>query len=191
MRRFAPPELVRFLVAIDQALSRPVDVIIIGGTAAALHYGVSRATQDVDTWTKVGADLAKAIHRAREETGLAVPFSQSAVADAPHDFESRLERTMCELEHLVIRVPEKHDLVLMKMLRGYEHDLEAIVELNAQTPLDLELLVDRYETEMGAAIIDPGRLRGNLLNLIERLFPDELAAVEKRLESGRRARKGR
>ncbi len=191
MKRFAPSELVSFLSAVDDALSHRVEVIVIGGTAAAVHYGVSRTTQDIDTWTRVGADLAAAVHRARENTGLAVPFSQSGVADAPHEFESRLERTLPQLQRLIVRVPERHDLVLMKMLRGYEHDLETIVELNARAPLDLETLVDRYETEMGAAIIDPARLRGNFLTVVERLFPDELAEVEHRLKRGRRARKRR
>ena len=45
---------------VDQALAQPVDIIVIGGTAAALHYGVTRATHDIDTWTVVHADLAAA-----------------------------------------------------------------------------------------------------------------------------------
>ena len=189
MRRFTASELVAFLSAIDEALVRPVEVIVIGGTAAAVHHGVRRTTQDVDTWSTVGAELAEAIVRAREKTGLRVPFSQSGVADAPYDFETRLERAMPRLCRLIIKVPEKHDLVLMKTVRCYEHDVETIVELHAQTPLDLETLVSRYEREMGAAIIDPTRLRGNFLTVIERLFPEALADIERRLKRRRGTRK--
>jgi hypothetical protein len=89
MRTFLKDELERFLMAIDQALGQPVEVIVIGGTAAALHYGVTRATHDIDTWTTVKGDLAAAAERARLATGLDIPVTQSGVADAPHDFESR------------------------------------------------------------------------------------------------------
>ena len=40
MRTFGKDELEWFLGAVDQALTHPTDVIVIGGTAAALHYGV-------------------------------------------------------------------------------------------------------------------------------------------------------
>jgi len=78
-------------------------------------------------------------------------------------------------------VPEKHDLVLMKVLRGDEHDLEAIEAIHQRSPLDLSTLVKRYREEMGATIIDPGRLRGQFLTMVERLFPDDVDRVEKRL----------
>jgi hypothetical protein len=34
---------------------------------------------------------------------------------------------------------------------------------------------------MGAAIIDPRRLKGHVLTMVERLFPEQLGIVEKRL----------
>ena len=48
MRTFLKDELERFLEAVDHALAQPVEVIVIGGTAAALHYGVTRATHDIE-----------------------------------------------------------------------------------------------------------------------------------------------
>jgi hypothetical protein len=78
-------------------------------------------------------------------------------------------------------VPEKHDLVLMKVVRGYEHDLEAIEGIHAHSPLRLETLVDRYQTEMGSVIGSPTRLRGHFLTMVERLFPKKLEAVIERL----------
>lgn len=127
------------------------------------------------------ADLSLAVQRARRTTGLDVPFVQSGVADGPYEFESRLERAMPHLRRLVAMVPEKHDLVLMKVVRGDEHDLQAIDAIHQRSPLDLAVLLERYEEEMGAAIIDAARLRGHVLTMVERLFPGELDAVEKRM----------
>jgi hypothetical protein len=182
MRQFVPEELVRFLTAVNDALAGPATTVLIGGSAAALAYQVARGTRDIDTWTTVDDELADAVARAREETGLDVPFSCSGVADAPYEFESRLERALPALEKLTVLVPEKHDLVLMKVVRCYEHDLEAIEDIHRNSLLELETLVGRFETEMGAIVIDPTRLRGNFLVMIERLFPREVAGIEARLE---------
>ena len=42
MKTFLREQLERFLEAVDATLARPVKVVIIGGTAAALHHGVRR-----------------------------------------------------------------------------------------------------------------------------------------------------
>jgi hypothetical protein len=47
MRTFQKGQLERFLEAVDDALTGPVEAIVIGGTAAALQYGVTRATHDI------------------------------------------------------------------------------------------------------------------------------------------------
>jgi hypothetical protein len=96
----------------------------------------------------VHADLAAAAQKARAATGLDVPILKSGVADAPYEFESRLERVLPALRKLTVLVPEKHDLVLMKAVRCYEYDLEAIAEIHAHGPLDLDTLVRRFEEEM-------------------------------------------
>ncbi len=186
MRVYSPADLRRFLTAVDGALGRRAEVVVIGGAAAAVAYGFAGATRDIDTWTPVGRELATAAERARQATGLDVPLARSTVADGPHDFESRLERALPRLRRLKVMVPEKHDLVLMKVLRGDEHDLEAIEAIHRRSPLDLATLVRRYRDEMGATVVDPRRLRGQFLTMVERLFPDEVDGVERRL--GARAR---
>ena len=184
METFLREQLERFLEAVDSALAGPVEVVVIGGTAAALHYGVRRATHDIDTWTTVQADLAAAAERARSVTGLDVPILKSGVADAPYEFESRLERVLPDLRKLTVLVPEKHDLVLMKAVRCYEHDLEVIAEIHAHSPLSLDVLLLRFQEEM-TPIGDPARIRENFLVVVERLFPDSVEKVAKRLPKGR------
>jgi len=81
--------------------------------------------------------------------------------------ESRLERVLASLTRLKVLVPEKHDLVLMKAVRCYEHDLEALAEIHARSRLDLEVLVRRFRHEM-TPIGDPARIRDNFLLAVER-----------------------
>jgi hypothetical protein len=85
------------------------------------------------------------------------------------------------LKKLKTFVPEKHDLVLMKVIRGEEHDLEAIEGIHRLSPLEVDVLVKRYVEEMGAVVIEPSRLRGNFLVMIERLFPEKARIIAKRL----------
>jgi hypothetical protein len=177
LRTFLRDELVGFLEAVDAALDQPLEVVIIGGAAAAVHYGIELGTHDIDTWTNVQEELAKAVEQARAGTGLPLPFAKSGVADGPYDFESRLERALPHLQRLVVKVPEKHDLALMKVVRGYEHDLDGIEAIHRRSPLDLQTLLQRYRDEMGAVVGDPRKLRGQLLALVGRLFPDQVDAV--------------
>lgn len=183
MRLYLRAEIVRFLGAVDHALRRRIDVVIIGGAAAAVQYGVDKGTRDIDTWTTVDRDLVVAVEHARQATKLAVPFQKSEVADGPCDLEARLKRALPKLRRLRVRVPERHDLVLMKTVRGYEHDLEAMEAIHRRSPLELQVLLTRYEEEMGAVVIPPSRLRSSFLTMVERLFPDEIADVAERLSS--------
>jgi hypothetical protein len=181
VRAYLKTELERFLRAVDAALDGPVDVILIGGAAAALHYGATRPTRDIDTWNAIHDVLSRAARRARSSTGLEVPLQHSEVADAPSEFEARLERVLADLKQLTVFVPERHDLVLMKAVRAYEHDLEVIGEIHARFPLELEILVTRWEAEM-SPIGEPSRARGNFLAVVERIFPASVDRVAKRLE---------
>ncbi len=182
MRYYVRAEIERFLRAVDFALKRSATVIVIGGGAAALKYRIDDPTTDIDTFNAIGADLKRAIRAAREATGLAMPFEQSGVADGPYDFEDRLLRAMPRLVRLTVLVPERHDLALMKTVRGDQADFAKLQAIHDRKPFDLSVLLRRYEEEMGHVVIDPQRLRGNFLALVESLFPEAAPVVEKALE---------
>jgi hypothetical protein len=169
LSRFEPIELERFLTAVDAALPTRVFVILIGGGAAALGYGVRSATKDLDTLTELGR-LTGAIRIARLRTGLDIPMEPTSVADLPYEFESRLVRILPALRQLEIFVPEAHDLALSKLVRGHAGDLAALEELHARHPLSFETLVTRYREEMTHAIGDRARLDQNLLVAVHLLF---------------------
>ena len=139
--RHPPQELERFVCAIDEALTDAASILVIGGAAAALAYGATRATDDIDTFHPLSPAVQKAVEMAQRSTGLKIPVSFAAVADAPYDFEDRLVPIPgLALERLTVVVPERHDLVLMKTLRGYQHDVEVIEQIHRGQPLVFEVL---------------------------------------------------
>ncbi len=174
----------KFLRAVDRSLKEPVTILVIGGTAATLRYGATRATQDIDTLTAVSKALAVAASEARAKTGLDIPIQRVTIADESEDYESRLERVLPRLKRLRVLVPERHDLVLMKVMCAYEHDLQVIGEIHAHAPLSLDILVDRFLNEM-LPIGEPRRIRQNFLLVIEQRFPEAVDDVERRLRAVR------
>lgn len=176
MRRYAADELRRFLLAVDRNLERQCELIVIGGAAAALAYGVGRTTHDIDTWEAPPPGVEQAAALARRESGLSIPIQHAAVADAPYDFEDRLTPlSIPGLARLEVHTPEKHDLVLSKAVRAYEHDLAAAEAIHRLCKLERELLIERYLDEMTHVIGDPRRLDLNILALVERLFGETQA----------------
>jgi hypothetical protein len=182
VRYYVRAEIERFLRAVDKALKRRATTIVIGGGAVVVKYRIDVPTTDIDTFNAIGADLRRAICAAREATGLPMPFEQSGVADGPYEFEDRLLRAMPNLVRLTVLVPERHDLALMKAVRGDLADFEKLQAIHQRMPFDLSILLKRYEEEMDHVVIDPRRLRGNFLALVEELFPEAAALVRKAFE---------
>jgi hypothetical protein len=182
VRYYAREEIERFLRAVDAALKRRATIIVIGGGAAAVKYRIADPTTDIDTFNALGADLRRAIEAARVATGLPMPFEQSGVADGPYDLEDRLLRALPRLRRLTVLVPERHDLALMKTVRGDQADFAKLRAIHERAPFDLSVLLERYESEMGHVLIDPRRLRGNFLALVESLFPEAAPLVKRALE---------
>lgn len=166
----------RFLAVVDLNLDSEESIVIIGGAAAVLAHGATRATVDIDAATQISPELQRAFSKASESTGLNVPVSVAGVFDGPYHFEDRLcLHTEQRLERLSVFVPEKHDLALMKVVRGYEHDLQVIQEMHRRSPLDESIMVGRFIDEM-KHVTKPGpELKLNFLALIERLFGTDAA----------------
>jgi len=176
-RRFARSELATFLRAVDDLLEQPAQIVVIGGGALALGYDVDVGTQDIDTYKSDLALINDAAQRARAATGLKIPISAVTVADFPWNFRDRLTRALPDLRRLDVQVLEKHDLALSKVIRGDDHDFQQLLSLHETVGLHFGTLLERYIEEMGHEVAHPGRVRLNLLELVEHLF-GELARVE-------------
>lgn len=174
MKEFESDELKRFLRSVDDQLTQPAELLLIGGAAAALAYGVSRSTTDIDTMHDT-SHLEAAFRTAREITGLDIPVQTVGIADGPCNLEDRIEPVSLGLRNLRITVPEKHDLVLMKTIRGQENDRDAISQIEKRKGLDKTILIDRFEREMTHVVAIPGHLRWNLITVMEMLYGEEEA----------------
>ena len=189
MKTYSADELEIFLRALDAALARKATLLIIGGSAASLAYGFQRATSDVDTLTALTEDIAHAATAARDATGLNIPIGPATVAEFPEHFEDRLVQVpLNDLVKLTVLVPERHDLVLSKLVRAYEHDLEAAESIHQTHPLDFEVLVTRYIDEFFFAIGSRQDLDSRFLAGVERCFPDRVDEAAQRLAQAKRRR---
>jgi hypothetical protein len=167
---FGAADIQRFLEAVDRHLQAPARLVIIGGSAAALAFGVASTTEDIDTENRVTDDVRQAIERAADETRLAIPVTKAGIAEYPFEYESRLEPQLPHLTNLRIWTLERHDLALSKALRGDEHDFQQIREIHAKAPLDFTTIVERFKTEMKYANGDPRRIRSLFLEMIASVF---------------------
>ncbi len=173
MTRFDRPQLIAFIRSIDRHLSEKVQATIIGGTAAAVGYNANTRTSDIDVFSLHGSDraLARAVSRAREETGLGVAVTSAAVADLPCNYEARLKPIRgLALGKLTLLIPDKYDLALSKTVRAYPHDIDAIEGIHRGHRLALKTLVRRFESELwNQAIVDRQKLALNMAMVIARI----------------------
>lgn len=171
MKQFLPEDIARLLRATDDLLEREFSLIIIGGAAASLAYGATRTTTDIDLANSPPEELLAAIETAKQRLGLAIPVQYVGVFEPPYSFEDRLvAMKKPKLHRLRVYFPERHDLALMKIVRGFENDLQTIEEMHRSKALDLEILLERFMKEMTQVNANPGVVRTNFLLLVERLF---------------------
>jgi hypothetical protein len=163
---FGRDQILEFLAEIDEMLDEAVPMEIIGGAAALLAYGARSPTKDIDSF--VGID--ERIQRAASLVPHKIPLDRATVADPPYNYEDRRQRLNMPFRNLVVWVPERHDLLLMKAVRAARHDEEVIQEMHQAEPFDLEIIVERYNEEMGQAIGDHKILDQQIQLIVEKLF---------------------
>ncbi len=113
---------------------------------------------------------------ARSDTGLDIPFQSVGIYDAPYHYEDRLTPVDLGLEKLQVIVPEKHDLALMKTVRGQDNDLETIEQIAQRVGLDIVTLVTRFRDEMTHVMGRSKQIRSNFLSVIEVLYGESEAS---------------
>jgi hypothetical protein len=184
---FGRAELLAFLRGVDAALTRPGGIRLIGGAAIGLRYAPALRTRDLDyAWADREVEAAIVEVVARRPKGL--PAAQTGLYFAPYDHEERLEQLAVPgLKYLRVEIPERHDLAIMKIARGYDRDLEAVAQIHRAEALDLRTLVTRFDRTW---ITGPQRLADlAFLVAVETLFGGPaIATAERLLERLRRDR---
>jgi len=163
--------------------SKHVRILLIGGGAIALGYGASYGTIDIDTWeSEARFREAWDAVKARARKPLLPALHEVTVADAPYNFEDRIQRiqvqrpgTREKMKCLQIDVPERHDLALMKIVRGGERDEVGLRALHEVQPLDADRLAKLYKTEMKHIVGNMTEFRWKFLNIFSALFGQKAA----------------
>ncbi len=113
---------------LDALLPRPVTLVVGGGTAMMLAYGLPVRTTDVDAYPKETSfeEIQPAIHAAARKLGLAPdwvnPYFETFAYVLPSDYGARL-RPLFDGERLRVRALGVEDLLVMKCFAGREKDI--------------------------------------------------------------------
>lgn len=166
MKTYTRDQILLFFAELDEKLSRPASLEIIGGAAALLAYGARRATRDIDSLGDLDSEILRAVHLTEHQ----IPLGRTTVAELPYNYEDRRQVLDLPLRNLVVVVPDRHDLLLMKAARSMRNDDEVIQEMHEAEAFDLDTIVERYRSEMSHAIGDPRILDQKILLIIEKLF---------------------
>ncbi len=112
-------------------------------------------------------------------------MGRGGIEDGPYHYHDRLfEHVISGTKHLKVFVPERHDFVLMKMIRGQQNDLETVVEMHKAEPLLFDRLLELIASEMTAITGNKRRIKPNFLNMFETLFGETmLHMAESRLKA--------
>ncbi len=153
MSRPRPPldaaTLDRAFRALDALLPRPVTLVVGGGTAMMLAYGLPVRTTDVDAYPVSGSldDLGGEIRGVARAVGLASdwlnPHFETFAHVLPADYGSRL-RPIFAGARLQVRALGVEDLLVMKCFAGREKDVGHARALLRRRP-DLSLVEARID----------------------------------------------
>jgi serine/threonine protein kinase len=165
-RGYGREQLVAFLSEIDEMLDGPAPMEIVGGAAALLAYGAASPTSDINTFSALDQRIEQVIPLTTQR----IPIRLSKRPRPPFDYEERRQRLSLGMRNLVLWVPDRHDLLLMKMLRASDRDVQAIEEMHRARAFNLEQIVERYNNEIGLAISSDEASYRRLQQVIEVLF---------------------
>ena len=121
-------ELIGALREVDEELSSPCDVVLVGGASMILHFGASRATRDVDALFLRGdtAELRRAIREVSRKHDLPEAWMNDAVKGfaevLSRDFYHRLVPLDLQFKHLRLYVLGRAEQVAMKVVALREQD---------------------------------------------------------------------
>ena len=143
-----------FLRELDRIAVSTVRLDCIGGFVVTMLYGLDRPTADIDVLEigprsieKIFAQIAMAGGALHEKFG--VYLDRVAFVLPPYEYEGRLtEMFPGAFHHLRLMALDPYDLALTKLVRNIERDRSDIRFLARTLPFDLDMLRERYQTEL-------------------------------------------
>ena len=170
-----------FLSDLDQLLSEPVQLHLLGGFVMTAQYGLQRPTNDLDYVSITPYEKLQTLQDiAGPESSLAKKYrlyvQYVTVASLPEHHDERLvELFPHHFRNLRLFALDPHDLALSKLARNSPIDREDVAHLAKTVPLDPSLLRERYERELRPILIgDPERHDRTLELWIDSYFPSRV-----------------
>jgi hypothetical protein len=152
-----------FFGEIDAALNQELILHCLGGFVAKVLYDLPRETSDVDVLPLTSSsDIDLVIASAQEGSTLhkkyGVYLQVVGVATVPDEYESRLsEMFPGTLKRLRLFALDPYDLALSKLERNSQRDRDDVKHLARVVPLDLDILQNRFESELRSNLGNPNR----------------------------------
>lgn len=144
-------------------LKEEVELHCLGGFVMTMLYGLDRPTADVDI-LPVGSNAAteSLIGLAGQGSKLhkrhRIYLQVVGVAQVPVNYEDRLtDMFPGSFNHLRLFALDPYDLALSKLERNTQRDREDVKHLAATVPFDLNVLRERYQTELRPDLGNPER----------------------------------
>lgn len=137
---------------LDLRLKRPLKLLVGGGAAMTLAYGMPEGTQDVDAVTFKGFDKIEDIKEEIQAVGRKLqidpdwinPYFSNFAIVLPPDYTERL-RTVFEGKNLSALALGPEDLFIMKLHAGRPKDDAHIRRLLKTQKMDLELVEEHLQ----------------------------------------------
>lgn len=152
-----------FFKEIDKFVSEPIEFHCLGGFVITLLYGLERSTADVDVISVVPRNsVSNLIDFAGKDSIFhhkhSVYLDLVGIATVPENYEERLsEISKSEFQHIKLLALDPYDIALAKIERNIQRDRDDVKHLAKVVPFDLELLKERYETELRVYLGNPTR----------------------------------
>jgi Nucleotidyltransferase of unknown function (DUF6036) len=143
-----------FLKELDELTTTAVSLHCIGGFVVTMLYGLGRTTGDLDVFEVAPKSARDAFAKVAMQGGelhkkYDVYLDQVGVTQPPYDYESRLrEMFPGAFRNLRLMALDPYDLALTKLGRNIERDRSDVRYLARTVPFDLNILRERYTTEL-------------------------------------------
>ena len=174
-----------FLAELDNIATSTVRLDCIGGFVVTMVYGLDRPTGDVDVLEIAPSSAADAFAKVAMLGGplfrkYGLYLDRVTVVQPPYEYESRLREMFAgAFQHLRLMALDPYDLALTKLERNIERDRSDVRYLARTVPFDLNLLRERYATEMRPYLGNPVREDLTLRLWIEAIEEDRATSHER------------
>jgi hypothetical protein len=152
-----------FLKELDELATTTVRLNCIGGFVVTMLYGLGRTTGDLDVLEIAPKCAATAFAKVAMRDGVlhlryGVYLDHVTVVMPPYEYQSRLREMFSgTFRHLSLMALDPYDLALTKLERNYPRDRSDVRHLARTVPFDLNILRERYITELRPYLGNPTR----------------------------------